>query len=145
MDESLTYSDWESCAPEAMRQDPLWRMAAYRLSAYIADVASADARLLARVPACVAVAEQLARAAGSVGANVAEGYSRGAGRDRARFFEYALGSARETLHWYCMVAADLPSSTLATERIDVLTQIRRLLLTIIPEERKRSITRVRDQ
>jgi four helix bundle protein len=37
---------------------------------------------------------------GSVGANMAEGYSRLGARERARSFEYALGSARESRDWY---------------------------------------------
>ncbi|MFN8404533.1 MAG: four helix bundle protein [Anaerolineales bacterium] len=35
-------------------------------------------------------------AVGSVGANISEGYSRSSGKDRARFYEYALGPARES-------------------------------------------------
>ena len=46
------------------------------------------------------VAGQLLRARGSVHAELAEGYGRSTGPDRARFFEDALGSARESREWY---------------------------------------------
>jgi four helix bundle protein len=46
------------------------------------------------------LSDQLYEAVGSVSANLAEGYSRGTGKDRARFYEYALGSARESRDWY---------------------------------------------
>jgi four helix bundle protein len=43
---------------------------------------------------------QLYEAIGSIGANFAEGYSRSSARDQARFYEYSLGSARESRTWY---------------------------------------------
>ena len=46
------------------------------------------------------VAGQLYRALGSIGANISEGYSRGAGKARAQFYEYALGSALASRNWY---------------------------------------------
>ena len=42
------------------------------------------------------LSDQLYRALGSISANLAEGYSRGTGKDRERFYEYSLGSARES-------------------------------------------------
>ena len=48
----------------------------------------------------IGLADQLYRSLGSIGANLAEGYSRGTGKDRAHFYEYALGSARESRDWY---------------------------------------------
>lgn len=46
------------------------------------------------------LSDQLYWALGSVSANVAEGYGRGTAKDRAHFYEYALGSARESRDWY---------------------------------------------
>jgi hypothetical protein len=69
---------------------------------------------------------------------VAEGYSRSSGKDRARFYEYSLGSARESRGWYYdgrFVLGD----EVANHRMEFLTQIIRLLLTITPEERNRTI------
>jgi four helix bundle protein len=42
---------------------------------------------------------QLVRAAGSIGANIAEGDGRGHPKDQARFLLIARGSLNETHHW----------------------------------------------
>jgi four helix bundle protein len=47
---------------------------------------------------------QIVRAAGSIGANIAEGSARD-GKDPARFVRIALGSARETRHWVSVASA----------------------------------------
>jgi four helix bundle protein len=74
------------------------------------------------------------RAVGSVGANVAEGYSRGTGKDRARFYEYALGSARESRDWYFKGRFVL-GEEVTQHRLNFMTEIIRLLLSIVPEQR----------
>jgi four helix bundle protein len=84
------------------------------------------------------LADQLYRALGSISANLAEGYSRVSGRDRARFYEYALGSARESRDWYYK-ARHVLGQTVTSHRLALLTQIVRLLLTMIPQQRARSI------
>jgi len=45
------------------------------------------------------VGRQIVRAADSVGANIAEGYGRGAGLDNRRFIRTARGSLDEMQHW----------------------------------------------
>jgi four helix bundle protein len=77
-------------------------------------------------------------AVGSVGAHVAEGYSRSSGRDRVRFYEYSLGSAREGRHWYFQ-AQPVLGETVVRHRIGLLTQIIRLLLAMIPDQRQITI------
>jgi four helix bundle protein len=76
------------------------------------------------------VAGQIYRAVGSIGANIAEGYSRSSPRDRARFYEYALGSAREAREWYLRGRAVLGRErwTRATAR---LNEISRILVAIL--------------
>jgi len=76
----------------------------------------------------------LYRALGSISANIAEGYSRGTGRDRARFYEYALGSARESRDWVYK-GRHVMGETVASHRIGLLTEIIRLLLTMVPQQR----------
>lgn len=84
------------------------------------------------------IADQLCRAAGNISSNVAEGYSRGTGRDRARFYEYALGSARETRDWY--FKARLVLGPKVTEhRIGIMTEITKLLIRMTANERKANI------
>jgi len=84
------------------------------------------------------VADQLYRSLGSTSANLAEGYSRGTGKDRARFYEYALGSARESRDWYYK-SRHILGDTVVDHRINLCTQITRLLLKMIPQQRKRAL------
>jgi four helix bundle protein len=106
--------------------DPLGRVQAYQLALVALRQGRQDARRANEEPVNALVTAQLLRALGSVGANIAEGYSRATIADRRRFFEYALGSARESEVWYEALA--LPGITDRTER---LVSIRRLLLTMI--------------
>jgi four helix bundle protein len=81
---------------------------------------------------------QLWRAAGSIPANLAEGFSRGTGADRARFYEYALGSARECVVWYEAAREILPDD-LISERVENLVRVKRLLLSLLPSTRRLNI------
>jgi four helix bundle protein len=99
-----------------------------------------DARALTAEPLTRDLAAQLVLALGSIRANLAEGYSRAPGRDRARFFEYSLGSARECREWY-RHAAPVLGEPCASARCQVLDEIARMLLAIIPRERDRKIER----
>jgi four helix bundle protein len=121
-----------------LRSDSLWSMAAYRFSAYLADLVWCDIPFLRRRGVGYAAVDQLYRAIGSIGANLAEGYSRSSGIDRVRFFEYSLGSTRESIHWYFAVRHALAARDLEL-RFSKLTEIRRILLTAIPAERARMI------
>ena len=118
--------------------DPLWREKAYRLAVNVLETAWQDSQVLARYWNTRSVADQLYRAAGSVAANYAEGYSRSSGRDRVRMLEYALGSARECRLWYRAGRHRLPSARVESQ-INELNQICRLLLAVIPRERSRLI------
>jgi len=57
------------------------------------------------------------------------------GKDRARFFEFALGSVRESINWY--QAARPVLGDVVRTRLNTLEELRRLLLAIIPRERER--------
>lgn len=81
----MTFDEWETSVPNCIRGDPLWRMKAYRLAPFLQDLAWADATKVMRDRRTLRTTGQLYEAVGSIGANLAEGYSRGAGRDRARF------------------------------------------------------------
>jgi four helix bundle protein len=130
----MTFDEWLASVPPEFTQDPLWRMQVYRLAVFASDLAWQDVSRLIKDRRTVSVADQLYRAVGSIGANIAEGYSRRSGKDQARFYEYALGSAREARGWYRQ-GRNVLSETVAAHRISLLTQIARLLLTIIPAER----------
>ena len=130
------YGDWLGTVPESVTGDSLWKVEAYRLALYAADVGWKDVTLLLRDRRTIALADQLYRSLGSIGANVAEGYSRGTGRDRARFYEYALGSARESRDWYYKGRHVLGQAVME-QRLSLLSSVIRLLLTMVPQQRGR--------
>ena len=84
------------------------------------------------------MSDQLYRAAGSVSANTCEGYSRASSKDQARFYEYALGSARETRDWY-FKSRHVLGSEVTAHRLQLAAQIIRNLLRMVPKVRDSSI------
>lgn len=130
----MTFESWTEQVPDTLQDDPLWGMQVYRLSLFASDICWRDAGALRKENRTQSVADQLYRAVGSIGANIAEGYSRGTGKDRARFYEYALGSARESRDWYYKGRYIL-GETVTQHRLDFMTEIIRLLLVIVPKQR----------
>ena len=133
----MTYDEWEATVPTSITDDVLWRMKVYRLALFAADIGWSDVTQLMQDKRTVALSDQLYRSLGSIGANIAEGYSRGSGKDRARFYEYSLGSARESRDWYYKARYILNESTV-NHRLDQCAQIIRLLLTMLPDQRHRT-------
>jgi four helix bundle protein len=123
---------------EEFGRDPLARMRAYQLARDLVPDCWTDCDKLRHHPVTEELAKQLYAAVGSIAANIGEGYSRSSGKDRARFFEYGLGSVRESMSWY-RAAEPVLGKELSTNRLDRLEEIRRLLLSIIPRERGRLI------
>lgn len=121
----MTYEEWLDSVPSELTGDPLWQMKVYRLAVFIGDLAWPDVSKLLKDKRTVSLADQLYRAVGSVGANIAEGYSRRSRKDQARFYEYALGSAREARGWYYQGRFVL-SEVVALHRRKLLTQVIRL-------------------
>ncbi|MCB8922895.1 MAG: four helix bundle protein [Ardenticatenaceae bacterium] len=130
----VNYQSWEETVPNHIKGDSLWKMEAYRLALFAADIGWLDVTKLAQDKRTLRLSDQLYRALGSVGANLAEGYSRSSSKDRARFYEYALGSARESRDWYYK-ARYLLSQDVTDHRLDYLTKVIRLLLTMVPQQR----------
>ena len=116
----------------------MWRMTVYRLSRFTADRAWDDVRRLGADFHTREVATQLNRAICAICADLTEGYSRSSGRDRVRFHEYALGSARESREWYLQGEPVLGEKRVSTAT-HLLGSICRLTLSLIPSERRRLI------
>jgi four helix bundle protein len=129
----MKYEEWEKLVPIELRNDSLWKMKAYKLSLYIADLGWIDAKKLSENH-FFQVADQLLRSIGSISANLAEGYSRSSGKDRARFYEYALGSATEGRDCY-FKSRHILGNRIVDHRITLITEIIGLLLTIVPQQR----------
>lgn len=132
----MNFTEWEKTVPESFTANTLWKMKAYRYALYLSDLSWQDATDLLKDKRTIALSDQLYRAVGPVGANLAEGYSRSTGKDRALFYQYALGSARESRDWYYKARFVL-SNEIFEHRVRVLTEIIRLLLTMIPQQRGR--------
>src|SRR6266436_4026534 len=96
----MNFEQWIATVPDEIRGDSLWKMNAYRLGLFLSDLAWVDTGKLLKNVRTVATAEQLSRSVGKISSCIAEGYSRGTGKARATFYEYALGSTRETRDWY---------------------------------------------
>ena len=134
----VPFDEWVATVPDSIRRDALWRMRVYRLALYAGDLGWHDVTRLHRDGRTRKTADQLSRALGSISANIAEGYSRGSGRDRARFYEYALGSARESRDWYFQ-GRHVIGEAAAIERMDRLGEIIRQLLVIVQKQSGRTL------
>jgi len=130
----MNFSDWQEQVPSSIREDTLWDVEAYRLSLFASDVCWRDIREIHEESHAHSLADQLYQAVGSISSNIAEGYSRGTGKDRARFYEYALGSARESRDWYYK-SRFIIGEEVVDHRLDFMTQIIRLLLVMVPDQR----------
>ncbi|MFT3788307.1 MAG: four helix bundle protein [Tepidisphaeraceae bacterium] len=132
----MTQDEWEKEVPDAIRHDPLWTVKSYRLALFLADISWSDCVKLTKNALTRECAGQLIRATGKIPGNVSEGYSRGTGRARALFLEYALGSARESRDWYYLARRVL-SERVATHRLELVAELCRLLLGTIKAERRK--------
>ncbi|HOV48193.1 MAG TPA: four helix bundle protein [Anaerolineae bacterium] len=139
----MTFEEWERTVSGAITGDILWKVRAYRLALFAADLGWEDVSRLAQDHRTRALSDQLYRALGSVSANIAEGYSRSGGRDRARFYEFALGSARETRDWYHK-GRHILGDAVTEHRVNLQTEIIRLLLTMIPDQRTQTLREPRE-
>lgn len=134
----MNYEEWLAGVPKSITNDPLWRNEVYRLALFLGDLAWHDVSKLVKDRRTRSLADQLYRASGSISANICEGYSRASRKDQARFYEYALGSARESRDWY-FKARNVLGATVFKHRVKLLVQIIRQLLTMVPTYRNRRI------
>ena len=130
----MTLEEWERSVPGALTRDVLWRVTAYRLATFLSDLAWRDVTKLMKDRRTVGLSDQLYRATGSIGSNISEGYSRSTGKDRARFYEYALGSARESRDWYFKGRFVL-SEKVMLHRLALLEEIIKLLIKMVSDQR----------
>jgi four helix bundle protein len=95
----MNHADWVDSVPDQIKEDPLWGIDVYRNALFFSDIAWQDCEAMLAKDLGRPVAWQLIRSAGSIAANIEEGYGRGFGKDYARFLRIALGSARESRGW----------------------------------------------
>jgi four helix bundle protein len=134
----VNYEDWLRDVPKVLKDDALWKVEAYRLAVFLVDLGWHDVTKLQKDRRTGRLASQLYDAIDSIGSNISEGFSRGSGRERARFYEFACGSAREARHHY-HGARHLLGSDVTDHRLNLTTQLIRLTLTMIPDQRRSNI------
>lgn len=134
----MNFQEWQEEIPDSIKLDALWKMSVYRYALFIGDLGRFDVTKLQQDRRMFGLSNQLYEALGSVSANIGEGYSRGSNKERAHFYEYSLGSARESRDWYHQ-SRHVFGKEVAEHRMDLLVQIIRLLLTMTPQQRGKSL------
>lgn len=119
---------------QSIKGDPLWAFETYRKALFFADLAWFDCDKLLADNRGRSIAWQLVDSAGSVPANIEEGYSRGFGKDYARFLRIALGSAREARGWYYR-GRHVFDPTLIEHRMTLVTEIMTSLTVVAQQQR----------
>ncbi len=132
----MTYEEWEAEIHERVKQEPTWQFLGYRKALFLYDLVWGDCARLTRDRRGRAIAEQLIRSAGSIGANVEEGHGRGYGKQRNWFFTVAIGSARESKGWYWR-ARKLLSEEVLEHRLALVDEVIALLVHELNRQRSR--------
>src|SRR6478752_6969748 len=128
MEEPDGLVEWAAAnVPEAMREDPIWRLAAYRYALYLAELVQQDIPKIRANPKTRSLTDQLIHAVGSISANIAEGYSRTSAADREWLFKVRHALDRDV----------------TTARIVLATRIMKILTIAIKRERAQRQTRAR--
>lgn len=133
IDEEL--EKWQKTLPREITSDPLWSCTAYRLATFACDFFWDDLTRLLADRRTADVADQLARSLRGIGSAYTEGYSRLSPRDRCRFYEYSLGSARESRDW-ALKGRRILGDDRALPLMEILSRIVQLLIVTIARERR---------
>jgi four helix bundle protein len=131
----MTYEEWQRQVPDEIRDDPLWKMEAYRLALFLHDLTWEDCARMLKDRRGRTIAEQLIRSAGSISANIEEGYGRGFGKPFALFLRYSLGSTRETRGWYYR-GHRLLAPEVVQHRYGLLSQITALVVVALNQQKR---------
>ncbi|RLC60690.1 MAG: four helix bundle protein [Chloroflexota bacterium] len=135
MGRAPSFEEWVAQVPESLKQDPLWDFQVYPKALYFYDLAWEDCEYLLKDPRGRAVAHQLIRSAGSISANIEEGYGRGYGKEYSYFLRVSIGSARETRGWYYRGRRLLPPDVFK-HRLSLLDEIIAMLAPNIQRQRQ---------
>ena len=133
-----SFETWQETVPQQIRKCSLWKYAAYPKALFLYDLVWFDCEKLEQERRGRAIEEQIIRSAGSISANIEEGYGRGLGRDFARFLSFALGSARETQGWYLRARHSLTTQVL-DHRLKLLDEIIALLVITTSQQKAKRL------
>ena len=127
----MKYEEWLAQVPDGLKNDPICKFEAYPKALLLFDLAWEDTEHLMRDRRGQEISQQLIGSAGSITANIDEGFGRGIDRkEYAQFLRFALGSARETRSWYYK-ASKLLSSQVVQHRMALCDEIIALLVVTI--------------
>ena len=133
----MNFEEWKGEVPERIKAEPEWKFYAYPKALFLYDLVWEDCGKLMRDHRGKAVAQQIIRSAGSISANIEEGYGRGIGtKSYLYFLRVAIGSARETKGWYFR-SRHLLSADVLEHRLALLDEIISLLATEMVRHQKR--------
>jgi len=96
----MNFDEWKEQIPQSIKNDSLWSFQVYPKALFLSDLAWEDCEKLLRDIRGQKITSQLITSAGSISANIEEGYGRGFGKDYSRFLRISLRSARECRGWY---------------------------------------------
>ena len=134
----MVYEEWLAQVPDGLKKDPIWQFKAYPKALLLFDLAWEDSERLLRDARGREIVKQLVRSAGSITANIDEGFGRGVDRgEYLQFLRYALGSARETRSWYYK-ARKLLAADVVQHRMSLCSEIIALLVTVIKKRRAKA-------
>lgn len=134
----MKYEEWILSVPDEIIKDPIWKLEVYRLALFAGDIGWHDVTTLSKNKLMYGIADQLHRSLDSISANLTEGYSRSKGLDRARYFEFSLGSARESRDWYYK-SKQVLSPEVIKHRMELMSHIIALLVPMISHQRKNAL------
>ena len=129
------FDEWMAQVPNSIKRDSLWEFVTYRHALFLADLAWTDGEKLLSDSRGRAIVWQLLDSAGSIAANIEEGYGRGFGKDYVRFLRIALGSARETRGWYYRGRHVLEGQVL-DHRLALISDIIASLVLVAEQQRR---------
>lgn len=135
MGEWRSFEEWMAEVPGAITDEEMWQFFGYQKALFLYDVCWKDCEKLMTHPLGKPVAQQLIRSAGSISANIEEGFGRGFGKSRNNFLRIALGSARETKGWYYRAKERL-SPDILEHRLSLISEVIALLITEINRSKK---------
>ena len=133
----MTYDEWLATVADNLKRDSLWQFQVYPKAMFVYDLLWGDCEVMMKDVRGRAIAEQIIRSGGSIGANVEEGFGRGFGAEFAYFLRVALGSARETRGWYYRARRLLKPEVLA-HRLDLLDEIVGILVKSVDHQKQLS-------
>lgn len=132
----MTYEEWEGQVHTRITNGPVWGFFGYRKALFLYDLVWRDCDKLMTDRRGKAIVDQLIRSAGSISANIEEGYGRGFGKEYTYFLRIATGSARETKGWYWR-SRQVLSAEVIEHRLALVDEIIGLLISEINRQKSR--------